>query len=117
MRSIHVARITKEMHQMVRNENIEGFKALFSGKSKRNLYLIDVNVSNSRGESILHEAARRDNLELVQACLNIGADPFQKNRKGKIPLELTKKDSIKAILKNGKGIVEAFFLTPFSSDD
>lgn len=101
MRSIHIAQVMKEMHQLVKNENVVGFKALFSGKSKRNLHLIDVNTPNSRGESILHEAARRDNLELVQACLNIGADPFQKNRKGKIPLELTKKDAIKFTLKTG----------------
>ena len=90
------------MHNFVHKEDLNGFKGLFSGKSKRNLHLIDVNTPNSRGDSILHEAAKSGHLEMVQACLNLGADPFQKNRKGKIPVELAKKEAIKDILKAGK---------------
>jgi ankyrin repeat protein len=100
-RSVHIAKVTKQMHQLVQKEDLDKFKALFTGKSKRNLHLIDVNCPNSRGDSILHEAAKRGNLDLVQACLNLGADPFQKNRKGKIPVELSKKEAVRNVLKSG----------------
>ncbi len=100
-RSLHIANVSKQMHQFVQKQDLDGFKGLFGGKSKRNLHLIDVNCPNSRGDSILHEAVKTGNLEMVQACLNLGADPFQKSRKGKIAIELAKKDQIKEVLKSG----------------
>ena len=110
MRSVHIAQVCKQMHNLVQKQDLDGFKALFSGKSKRNLHLIDVNTPNPRGESILHQAVKTDNLDLVQACLNLGADPFQKSRKGKIPVELTKKESIKNLLKSVLLVSIKFFI-------
>lgn len=89
------------MHSFVQKGDLNGLKTLFGGKSKRNLHLVDVNTPNARGDSILHEAVKVGDLGLVNACLNLGADPFQKSRKGKIPVELTKKEPIKDVLKSG----------------
>lgn len=49
----------------------------------------------------MHLAAKGENEEIVKICLKIGIDPFQKNRKGKIAMELAKKQTIRDLLKQG----------------
>jgi len=63
---------------------------------------IDFNSQNSYGETILHVAARTENEEIIRLCLKLGADPFMKNRKGKIAIELSRKPNIRTLLKQGK---------------
>ena len=61
--------------------------------------LIDFNTQNSYGETILHVAARTENEEIVRFCLKLGVDPFMKNRKGKIAIELARKQNTRTLLK------------------
>lgn len=46
-------------------------------------------------------AAKTENEEIVKICLRIGVDPFMKNKKGKIAMELAKKPSLRDLLKQG----------------
>ena len=62
---------------------------------------IDFNSQNSYGETILHVAARTENEEIIRLCLKLGTDPFMKNRKGKIAIELSRKPNIRTLLKQG----------------
>jgi len=48
-------------------------------------------------------AAKGENEEIVKICLKVGVDPFMKNKKGKIAMEITKKQSIRDLLKQGNG--------------
>ncbi|KAJ4134464.1 hypothetical protein NW765_008505 [Fusarium oxysporum] len=52
------------------------------------------------GGTLLHEAARKKNTNLIQVLLLHGADPFRRDRKGKLPQSVTNDDATKAILKN-----------------
>lgn len=51
------------------------------------------------GGTLLHEAARRRNTQLIQTLLLHGADPFTRDRKGKLPQDVTKDEITRAILK------------------
>ncbi|KAH6697526.1 oxysterol-binding protein [Plectosphaerella plurivora] len=59
------------------------------------------------GGTLLHEAARKKNKELIQVLLLHGADPFRRDRKGKLPQDVTKDDSTRAVLKRSPAAVAA----------
>lgn len=59
------------------------------------------------GGTLLHEAARKKNTELIQTLLLHGADPFRRDRKGKLPQNVTNDDNVKAIIKKSPAAVAA----------
>ncbi|KAI9641840.1 hypothetical protein NHQ30_009707 [Ciborinia camelliae] len=59
------------------------------------------------GGTLLHEAARKKNIELIQVLLLHGADPFRRDRKGKLPQDVTKDEATKAMLKKSPAAVAA----------
>jgi hypothetical protein len=59
------------------------------------------------GGTLLHEAARRKNTALIQVLLLHGADPFRRDRRGKLPQDVTKDDNTRAILKRSPAAVAA----------
>ncbi|PHH84236.1 hypothetical protein CDD83_2270 [Cordyceps sp. RAO-2017] len=59
------------------------------------------------GGTLLHEAARKKNTQLIQVLLLHGADPFRRDRKGKLPQAVTGDDGVKAILKKSPAAVAA----------
>ncbi|KAJ3000943.1 hypothetical protein HDV02_000012 [Globomyces sp. JEL0801] len=65
---------------------------------------VDINASlNATSDrSLLHLAAKADNLELVVWAIKYGADPNVKDGKGRKPIELAKMDKVKDILKHAK---------------
>ncbi|KAI0172786.1 Oxysterol-binding protein-domain-containing protein [Hypoxylon sp. FL1284] len=59
------------------------------------------------GGTLLHEAARKRDSKLIQALLLHGADPFQRDRKGKLPQHVTNDDVTRAMLKRSPAAVAA----------
>lgn len=59
------------------------------------------------GGTLLHEAARKRNKELIQVLLLHGADPFRRDRRGKLPQDVTKDDTTRAMLKRSPAAVAA----------
>ncbi|KAJ9155473.1 Oxysterol binding protein 1 [Pleurostoma richardsiae] len=64
-------------------------------------------VTVQAGGTLLHEAARRRNSQLIQLLLLHGADPFRRDRKGKLPQDVTKDDVTRAMLKRSPAAVAA----------
>lgn len=64
-------------------------------------------VTVEAGGTLLHEAARRKNTQLIQVLLLHGGDPFRRDRKGKLPQSATNDDNVKAILKKSPAAVAA----------
>lgn len=64
-------------------------------------------ITVQAGGTLLHEAARRRNSRLIQVLLLHGADPFRRDRKGKLPQDVTKDDITKAMLKKSPAAVAA----------
>ena len=59
------------------------------------------------GGTLLHEAARKREIQLAQLLLLHGADPFRRDRRGKLPQDVTKDDRTKAILKKSPAAAAA----------
>ncbi|RVX69661.1 hypothetical protein B0A52_06725 [Exophiala mesophila] len=59
------------------------------------------------GGTLLHEAARKKDIQLAQVLLLHGADPFRRDRKGKLPQDVTKDDRTRAILKKSPAAAAA----------
>ena len=64
-------------------------------------------VTVQTGGTLLHEAARRKDTQLIQVLLLHGADPFRRDRKGKLPQSITSDDGVKAVLKKSPAAVAA----------
>ncbi|KAL4784485.1 Oxysterol-binding protein-domain-containing protein [Aspergillus varians] len=59
------------------------------------------------GGTLLHEGARKKDTKLIQILLMHGADPFRRDKKGKLPQDVTKDDRTRAILKRSPAAVIA----------
>lgn len=59
------------------------------------------------GGTLLHEAARKRDIQLAQLLLLHGADPFRRDRKGRLPQDVTKDDRTRAILKKSPAAAAA----------
>ena len=100
-------------------------------EDSRAMSVLDVNAMElatekstvETGGTLLHEAARKRDLTLIQLLLLNGADPFRRDRKGKLPQDVTKDDRTRAILKKSpaataaqRGIQEKAILGGYSAD-
>jgi len=54
------------------------------------------------GATFLHDAARRNDKRLVEILLAHGADPIRRDRKGKLPYELSKDPEIRNMLRSSR---------------
>ncbi|KAK4232385.1 Oxysterol-binding protein-domain-containing protein [Podospora fimiseda] len=64
-------------------------------------------ITVESGGTLLHEAARKKNARLIQVLLLHGADPFRRDRKGKLPQDVTKDEITRAMLKKSPAAVAA----------
>ncbi|CDW78136.1 ankyrin repeat [Stylonychia lemnae] len=53
-------------------------------------------IADDEGNTPLHFAAMRGTIEVGQFLINLGANPYSRNRKGFVPYELTGRDDVKA---------------------
>jgi hypothetical protein len=104
-RSVFIDRNVRKIHQLVGAGDYDGLEQLLSDSRVRTA--LDVNgpelatdpATTEHGGTLLHEAARKKDLKLAQMLLLNGADPFRRDRKGKLPQDVTKDDRTRAILK------------------
>jgi len=55
--------------------------------------LVDLSyLDDASGSALLHEAAKRKDLRLIELAVRAGADVFVRNRRGKMPLDSAGKD-------------------------
>ncbi|MCJ1314543.1 hypothetical protein MMC25_008225 [Agyrium rufum] len=112
-RALYIESNIKEVHELVRAGNRKGLEQLF--EDPRVQAFVDVNGAElatepatvESGGTLLHEAARKRDLSLIQLLLLHGADPFRRDRKGKLPQDVTKDERTKAILKKSPAAAAA----------
>ncbi|PYI04475.1 hypothetical protein BO78DRAFT_398907 [Aspergillus sclerotiicarbonarius CBS 121057] len=71
------------------------------------LDLVTDPVTAQSGGTLLHEGARKKDTRLIQILLMHGADPFRRDKKGKLPQDVTKDDKTRAIVKKSPAAVIA----------
>ena len=112
-RSLFTDSKVKQVQELIANGDYDTLAEVL--EEPRFKTVIDINspefasepVTVSTGGTLLHEAARRKNMKLIQALLLHGADPFRRDRKGKLPQNITSDDNVKAILKKSPAAVAA----------
>jgi hypothetical protein len=112
-RSLSVDADIRKIHAFVTKGDYEGLEKML--KDPRVRTTISVNdgqlatdpTTQESGGSLLHEGARKRDIKLIQLLLLNGADPFQRDRKGKLPQDVTKDDRTRAILKKSPAANEA----------
>ena len=83
----------KELERLIQESRVESMLDINGAE----LALDPATVES--GGTLLHEAARKRDLQLIQLLLLHGADPFRRDRKGRLPQDVTKDDRTRAILK------------------
>jgi len=112
-RSMFIDTNVRKVHQLVTGSDYDGLDALLGDHKVRTT--LDVNgpelatdpSTKEHGGTLLHEAARKKDIKLAQILLLSGADPFRRDKKGKLPQDVTKDDRTKAILKKSPAAAAA----------
>ena len=112
-RSILVDSLIKEIHKLVAKQEYDHLEKIL--EDSRAEAVIDINGGElatdpgtlQSGGTLLHEAARNRDTTLIQLLLLHGADPFRRDRKGKLPQDVTKDDRTRAILKKSPAAAAA----------
>ncbi|KAF2430867.1 oxysterol-binding protein [Tothia fuscella] len=112
-RSLVVDANVRKIHDLIASGDHETLERLL--KDPRTRSTVDVNggelatdpTTIQSGGTLLHEAARKKDVKLIQMLLLNGADPFRRDRKGKLPQDVTKDDRTRAILKKSPAAAEA----------
>jgi ankyrin repeat protein len=112
-RSLFVDANIRNIHALVAKGDHDALEKVL--KDPRVRSTLDVNggelatdpTTIESGGTLLHEAARKRDIKLIQMLLLNGADPFRRDRKGKLPQDVTKDDRTRAILKKSPAAAEA----------
>ena len=111
--SLFVDAKIKEVQALVSKRDYEAIEKLL--EDPRLVNVLDVNEVQlatepstvQSGGTLLHEAARNRDLRLIQLLLMHGADPFRRDRKGKLPQDVTKDEKTRSILKKSPAAAAA----------
>ncbi|KAJ2997820.1 hypothetical protein NUW58_g529 [Xylaria curta] len=112
-RTLFVQDKVKHVQELVRRGAYEALGQVL--EEPRVKIILDINsvelpcepTTVQSGGTLLHEAARKRDTKLIQALLLHGADPFQRDRKGKLPQHVTNDDVTRAMLKKSPAAVAA----------
>lgn len=112
-RSMFIDTNIRNVHELVTKGDYNGLEALLSDSKVK--ATLDVNGPElatdpsikEHGGTLLHEASKKKDTKLAQILLLSGADPFRRDKKGKLPQDVTKDDRTKAILKKSPAAAAA----------
>lgn len=112
-RSLFIDSKNQEIQTLIGNSDYKGLEALLEeprveGIMDVNSYdlVTDLTTAHSGG-TLLHEGARNKDAQLIEILLTHGADPFRRDKKGKLPQDVTKDDKTRALLKRSPAAVIA----------
>ena len=112
-RSLYTEKKIKEIQALVARQRYDDLEKLLEDSHVE--ASVDVNSGElaldpstmQAGGTLLHDAARNKDHKLIQLLLMHGADPFRRDRRGKLPQDVTKDDRTKAILKKSPAAAAA----------
>ncbi|KAL4994442.1 Oxysterol-binding protein-domain-containing protein [Aspergillus recurvatus] len=112
-RSLFIDSKTQELQSLIAQGEYDKLEKLL--EEPRVEGILDVNALDlvtdpatlHSGGTLLHEGARKKDTKLIQILLMHGADPFRRDKKGKLPQDVTKDDRTRAIVKKSPAAVIA----------
>lgn len=91
-----------ELRQYFSQRDFENLEHLLVN-NPRAAELLDINGGDPEtGNTVLHEFIRKEDFEMCEWILNHGGDPFKRDKKGKLPIDLVihKSNPIRKLLKS-----------------
>lgn len=89
-RSNYVNEISLEFRNAFNNRDFQYLESILS--NPRNFNLLDINGMDPKtGDTVLHEFVKKRDVIMCRWLLEHGADPFKRDAKGKLPIDLLKK--------------------------
>ncbi|CEP60020.1 OSBP family protein LALA0_S01e01200g [Lachancea lanzarotensis] len=86
-RSEYLGEVAQEFRRAFVNRDREHLDAILA--KPRNSELLDINGTDPQtGDTVLHEFVKKRDLVMCQWILNHGGDPFKRDRRGQLPLDL-----------------------------
>ncbi|KAL8789992.1 MAG: hypothetical protein Q9213_000878 [Squamulea squamosa] len=112
-RSMYVDSKVKEIQELVSKAKYDELENIL--EDSRVESVLDVNggelatdpTTVQTGGTLLHEAARRKDTQLIQILLLHGADPFRRDQRGKLAQDVIKDERTRAILKKSPAAAAA----------
>lgn len=112
-RAVFAESQVQSIHKLVGRQDLGALENMLD--DSRAAAVLDINGSElatdsatiETGGTLLHEAARNKNIQMIQLLLLHGADPFRRDRKGKLPQDVTKDDRTRAILRKSPAAAAA----------
>lgn len=112
-RSLYVDSKVKQIQQLVSTAKYDELENIL--EDSRVEGVLDVNggelatdpTTVQTGGTLLHEAARKKDTQLIQILLLHGADPFRRDHRGKLAQDVTKDERTRAILKKSPAAAAA----------
>ncbi|KAL3494261.1 Oxysterol-binding protein-domain-containing protein [Aspergillus germanicus] len=112
-RSLFIDSKTQEIQSLISQGDYDRLERLL--EEPRVEGILDVNALDlvtdpttlHSGGTLLHEGARKKDTKLIQILLMHGADPFRRDKKGKLPQDVTKDDRTRSIVKKSPAAVIA----------
>lgn len=112
-RSIYIETNVKRIQQLVSAGDLDTLESVLQDAHIQTT--LDINGGEfatdatviEAGGTLLHQAAKNKDVKLAQLLLLNGADPFRRDRKGKLPQDYTKDDRTRAILKRSPAAAAA----------
>ncbi|RMD42600.1 hypothetical protein DV735_g2553, partial [Chaetothyriales sp. CBS 134920] len=112
-RSLYLDHLTKQIQNYVAAGDYKRLEDLLTEPKVEGA--LDINAlelptepdTTRSGGTLLHEAARKRDTQLAQLLLLHGADPFTRDRKGRLPQDVTKDEITRKILKKSPAAAAA----------
>ncbi|EEQ36694.1 hypothetical protein CLUG_00817 [Clavispora lusitaniae ATCC 42720] len=100
-RAKFVERAATDLRRMFSNRDFAGLENILVN-NPRAAELLDINGADPEtGNTVLHEFIRKEDFEMCDWILKHGGDPFKRDKRGKLPIDLvsSKADPIRRLLK------------------
>lgn len=101
----YVESISSQLRKAFTNRSFDQLNKIYS--NPRNLELLDINgIDPETGDTVLHEFIKKRDIEMVQWILNHNGDPFKRDKRGKLPIDILSRlktssqtDTLRKLLK------------------
>ncbi|QLL34415.1 hypothetical protein HG536_0G02760 [Torulaspora globosa] len=104
-RASYVAETAQEFRTAFNNRDFSHLESILS--APRNAELLDINgMDPETGDTVLHEFVKKRDVIMCRWLLEHGADPFKRDRQGRLPIDLVGKVSESSTATNTKAAIE-----------
>lgn len=101
-RASFVEKLASDLRKYFSNRDFENLENLLVSNPRAS-ELLDINGSDpDTGNTVLHEFIRKDDLQMCDWILKHGGDPFKRDKRGRLPIDLipNKSDPLRKLLKS-----------------